>query len=526
MIKNPIITVPLTKIIYGLTTIYILLITVIVPLYHRDGFCLIGDRKYRLFFICSIVLIPLILLLLFVKHFSRREKVVFSVTDIFVIGYAGVVVISCMKSPYREIAIWGYDDWHMGTVTQLLLVGIYFAISRGWRWHLGIVKTFYAVSGIIFLLGVLNRFAIDPLHMLEGLEYWNKTHLLATIGNINWYSAYVCTVFPLGIYFFWAQLEKKKNWEKNMWGFLYCCVTFATLLTQGSESGIFTLFVVIVIFSYFSLESIDKYYRFLLINLILGGTACMMGLIYSLCDKQQIYFAVDLAIDKVLLHPFWWVYSGILVVLLIRYHRKKDVAFRKDFQPIWIYGMTVVSVLMIFVVIIHNKNEQIIPALNQITILNINKDWGSGRGLLWSIVGKAYKEMPLINKIVGVGADCFGPYLYEHHAQSLQGFLAEWWGNAIVANAHNEWLNVLINNGFLGIVTYIGIFITSIYRWIRSRGQAEVLIGLSICVAGYMIHNTVSFQQVVVTPIIFVILGMGEGVLRSEVNNAQNLKEI
>lgn len=536
MEKEQTITIPLTKIIYVITTIYILLITVILPLYHRDGFCFIGDRKYRLFFISSMILIPVILLLLFVKHLALKEKIILSVTDICAFGYACVVIVSCMMSSYREIAIWGYEDWHMGTITQLLFVGIYFIVSRGWKWHSGIVKTVCAVSGAIFLLGIMNRFAIDPLHMFEGLEYWNKTHLLATIGNINWYSAYACTIFPMGVYFFWSQPVKAKRRERHILTFVYCSVAFATLMTQGSESGLFTLLAVFAAFSYFSLESKDKRYRFLLMNVILGVTACLLGIFYRLCDKEQIYFAADLAIDKILLQPIWWVYTGIMIVLLMGYylmnHKAEDtcksgekaagisdagrIRQTEKYQRIWVYCMIGIFMIIGITVFLHKINEQIFPILNQISVLNMNKDWGSGRGLLWSVVCKAYIEMPWIKKIFGAGADCFAPYLYTHYAQSLDGFLAEWWGNAIVANAHNEWLNVLINNGLLGMLTYAGIFTTAIYRWIRNRRQAEVLIGLSICVIGYMIHNTVSFQQVVSTPVIFVILGMGEGLLRKD----------
>ncbi len=543
MKKEQTITIPLTKIIYVMTTIYMLLITVIVPLYHRDGFCFIGDRKYRLFFISSIFLIPVILLLLFVKHLALKEKTVLSVTDICAIGYACVVTASCMMSTYREIAIWGYEDWHMGTITQLLFVGIYFAVSRGWKWHTGIVKAVCAVSGAIFLLGVMNRFAIDPLQMFEGLEYWNKTHLLATIGNINWYSAYACVIFPLGIYFFWSQPVKEGRWNRQLLKVVYCSIAFATLMTQGSESGLFTLFVVFTAFSYFSLESKDKRYRFLLMNVILGVTACMLGIIYRLCDKEQIYFAADLAIDKIILQPVWWVYTGVVMVLLMGYylknHRVKPACKSGEteavisdadrilqsgkYQRIWVYCVTGMLILIGITVFLHNRNQQIFPVYNKISVLNMNKDWGSGRGLLWSVVWKAYIEMPWIKKIFGAGADCFAPYLYTQYAQLLDGFLAEWWGNAVVANAHNEWLNVLINSGMSGMLTYAGIFMTAIYRWVRNRGRAEVLIGLSICLVGYMVHNTVSFQQVVVTPIVFVILGMGEGLLRENaILNARN----
>ncbi len=526
MEKEKTITIPLTKIIFVITTAYILLITVILPLYHREGFCLIGDRKYRLFFISSVLLIPVILLLLLVKHLALKEKTLLSVTDICVFLYAGIVLLSCVLSPYREIAIWGYEDWHMGTITQLLFAGIYFAVSRGWHWHMGTVKGIWIASGLIFLLGILNRFAIDPLRMFEGLEYWNKTHLLATIGNINWYSAYACVIFPIGLYFFWSEPVKTKRRKRQILNFAYCSVAFATLMTQGSESGLFTLLAVFAAFSYFSLESQDKRLRFLQMNVILGVTTCLLAVFYCLSDKEQIYFATDLAIDKILLHPIWWVYTGIMGFLLIVHYLLKSAGKTagisdtdrkrqtEKYQRIWISCMAGIVMIIGIIVFLHKIEEQIFPILDQVAILNLNEDWGSGRGLLWSVVCKAYIEMPWIKKMFGVGADCFAPYLYTYYAQSLSGFLAEWWGNAVVANAHNEWLNVLMNNGIFGLLAYAGIFVTAIWRWLRRRAHTEVLLGLSICVMGYMLHNTVSFQQVVSTPIVFVILGMGEGLLR------------
>ena len=93
-------------------------------------------------------------------------------------------------------------------------------------------------------------------------------------------------------------------------------------------------------------------------------------------------------------------------------------------------------------------------------------------------------------------------------------------GDARLTNAHNEWLTVLVNVGICGFLTYVTVFVTAVYRQLKADKSRETALVSAVCVIAYTIHNMVSFQQVIGTPIVFILMGMGEGIL------CRNMEEI
>ncbi|MDE7045070.1 MAG: hypothetical protein K2O97_08700, partial [Acetatifactor sp.] len=78
----------------------------------------------------------------------------------------------------------------------------------------------------------------------------------------------------------------------------------------------------------------------------------------------------------------------------------------------------------------------------------------------------------------------------------------------IYANAHNEWLNTLVNLGILGVAALAGIYIGGMKRY------RKVLLGMLV-IAMYGINSLISFQQVLSTPLLFMVLGLCEYQMRS-----------
>ena len=89
------------------------------------------------------------------------------------------------------------------------------------------------------------------------------------------------------------------------------------------------------------------------------------------------------------------------------------------------------------------------------------------------------------------------------------------WENAIFSFVYNEWLNMLVNEGILGALAYLGIFVTAFYGLWKRKDDKLIMIVL-LAIAGYMANATFSFQQVVSTPLMFAVLGMGEQLIRSK----------
>lgn len=128
---------------------------------------------------------------------------------------------------------------------------------------------------------------------------------------------------------------------------------------------------------------------------------------------------------------------------------------------------------------------------------------------------KSFQDGDLFQKLFGVGPDCYGMYVYEHIPVSNYIKQDGHWKKAIFTNAHNEWLNQLVNTGILGVISYGGIFASGLIRYVkRSKHDSFYYVGI-MAILLYGVNSLVSFQQVLNAPILFLILGMCESRARN-----------
>jgi O-antigen ligase len=116
------------------------------------------------------------------------------------------------------------------------------------------------------------------------------------------------------------------------------------------------------------------------------------------------------------------------------------------------------------------------------------------------------------HRIFGVGPDCFNSYAKAYHRDEVKLM----WGDKLLTNAHNEWLTMLINGGVLGAAAYVGIYVTAAVRFLRGRGRNYLLTGIAASCVSYMCYNFFCYQQVLCTPFIFILMGIGEYILRRQ----------
>ncbi|MCR4690365.1 MAG: O-antigen ligase family protein, partial [Lachnospiraceae bacterium] len=137
--------------------------------------------------------------------------------------------------------------------------------------------------------------------------------------------------------------------------------------------------------------------------------------------------------------------------------------------------------------------------------------WGNNRGVSWRCSLGAFCKENILQKLFGVGPDSFGEYIYMYYKADFDRVL----GSHISQDcAHNEWLNTLINLGILGLVAYMGIFITSFKACMNEAKRHPYLYGIAIAIVAYFLHNFFCYQQIICTPTIFILMGMARSVIR------------
>ena len=115
------------------TEIYLVIMLVVYPLFMGRGYEELLFKKWALFLYASLAYVAVSVVCGAAAFCGKREnrRKAWILTDWFVLTYLAAVLISYVGAYDRETAFWGIDTWYMGLVTQLLLIGIYFGVSRG-----------------------------------------------------------------------------------------------------------------------------------------------------------------------------------------------------------------------------------------------------------------------------------------------------------------------------------------------------------------------------------------------------------
>ena len=495
------------------------------------------------------------------KEIQQNENVFFdflenlSTLDYLVLIYGICVCLSYAFSNFKEYAWRGAAGWEMGFCSQLIFVATYFILSRKNEWLASIgrrgskkeygyfVSTILGIhllaSSLVFMFGILHRFDMDPLGMYLGLELNQKIEFLSTIGQATWFSSYVCTTFAIGVVLFFIS---EKIWIRVVSG-VYTVLSFGILVTQNSDSAFIAIAGILLLLGYFSLSKIETWIRFLQIVSLMWGTFAGIGMLQRVfvdwaipLDTLSVFFSQSM---------FTW---GMLLLSLLMYffyekynkedvkkEKKEKLSYRKkkDFvdkderckrimqitKKIY-QGMLIVLVVGFLVTIIFIYLNTKGYLLNWFGYQNIHPylffdyHWGSNRGSTWMITWQAFLQMPFYQKLFGVGPDSLSEYLYS--VPDISDLLRSLWGNMRLTNAHNEYLNSLMCYGMVGLASWCGVLFGGITYFYKKAKENPFMIGFALCIMSYACHNIFCYQQVCCTPFLFILLGIGESLTKSE----------
>lgn len=490
--------------------IYLVIIFTVFPFYMKEGYVNLGNHKFYFFLYASLICVLLLLvsgIIPFIKEFSK-DKIAgnpFKTTDIFVILFAIITIISYAFSDYRYEAFLGTDGWYMGFMTIMLMLSLYILISKLWLFNYTVLVLPLIASFVAFLLGLLDRFSV----YIIPLEIRNPS-FISTIGNINWFMGYYSVFVPIGIgaYLF---LKPQKH-EKLVSYFLtvYVIISFIAGFAQGSES-VLLFDVALFMGLLFIIRKMDTGYEAWFKLLGLWGMSLLIFRIMKYLFKGLYNYdsqgALSLFTDNGTIAVF------VILMSLTGYTTfKNGVSERKSRIFYRIIMSLPAAVLILWFVLAILRTKGIILTNIDSSVLILNQDFGHGRGRAYISAFDAIGYMNFKELIIGAGPDCFSSFLYSF--SDVGACLKSYWPNDILTNAHNELLTMLVNEGFLGMITYGGIYVSFIVTGIR-RSTKPFLMTVILMVFTYLIHNMISFSQIMNTPYIFIWMGIGAAYLKS-----------
>ena len=177
----------------------------------------------------------------------------------------------------------------------------------------------------------------------------------------------------------------------------------------------------------------------------------------------------------------------------------------------------------------YDENKAIIPMSNLFQPIDINKpietfgfkgmeSWGSGRGYIWS------RTFPLLKNRIFLGS---GPdtYMIVFPQDDIIGKV-RYWGKPyiMVDKAHNLFLQTGVNTGVISMLALTFIFawfiVTNFLLVLKGPAPAEekwlfgMRVGIFAGVCGYMVVSLATDSTVSVSPVFWIVLGLGAALQR------------
>ena len=532
---------------------YCFIFFIAMPLFYHNKYYDIGDFKYKMFMYLTVTFLSSAFLLLFcylIYLISQRKITLasvrnainsMSVTDCMVLAFAVISIMSFVFSPNRtsdyptffllkggeETPVvnlpWeGYSGWNMGLRSQLMFVAIYFLVSRFFMksWKNDLLRIMLASAFIVFFLGVLNRFHVDPLDVYKDLSEFYVNRFLSTLGQATWYSSFMVVLLPVGMALFLYNDDHKSI--ANILLTCYVAIGGATFVTQNSDSAYPAFAGIIVVMFAVSFESNERFLKFIEMMIIMLGAMKIVGIFQMIFPERLTELdSLSLFVSQ---SPLTFVLLFVLIGLFILIWKKAgkgsfDITRYKKVRNIIIACIIACIPLGITVGYLNTKGLLPTDALKGVEYLTFNDNWGNNRGYTWRNTVEVMKE-PLWRKmaLTGPGPDCYPTVIYasEERATALYSF----WNGEIVVCAHNEWLNMLFNEGIMGFITYTGIFVSAFIAFARRPGSAVTTAGMA-AILGYFLHNMFCYQQILCTPMIFCVIALCCFALREQDRNVK-----
>jgi len=433
------------KIQASLVGIYLNLVVLGLPLIINNGYYNITETKSFYFVVLSLLLVVSAFINTLTK-LAKEKRLIFQYIplDLPMLLFGMLCVLSAVLSTY-QLDVWiGEKSRYQGTVIILVYVIVYFIVSRNYFFSQNFLLCLVFAFSVVSFLAVLNCFDIDFLGFYNILSAENKSKYVSTIGNVNFYSSYMCLIFPVLVCGY-CQTEKRSS--KLIYTFALIIGSFGMMVTSSESFAVgFAVSMLIIPLLFNDVERIKKYCVAILLILL---STQVYSLIYRFTDNKNVEISQLL---NIFVSP---VVSGAFILLvgvslLLLYKKPECLGIFKK-----IYTSFIVFIVSLVILSFVLSNTIGLGALDK--VFKISEDWGTYRGGIWKQLVKLYSDFSDKEKLFGVGPEALHNISYPLEAH----------GNKNLDQAHNEYLQYLLTTGIFGILSYISVIVTVLISVIK-----------------------------------------------------------
>ncbi len=498
-----------------LARIYVVVMLCLFPLYlNAEKYFSLTKHKAVFFFVATILAFVGIPILFFTQFDgtslikSQKKRFSLSFAGWALAGFLFVTLLSSVFTPYPGRVFWGYTERYDGLMTQLLYAGIFCFVLLYYRPREWDFAAFAISSILVSAIGILQYYEMDflklfPHDVLPGLT--GKTIIFrTTLGNIDVVSSYLSiTVVFFGILY--ARHESKFR-------LLYLAagaINTYMLVVAGAEAGIVGALAAFVLCLPFVMTDLKSFARLML----LGGTYALMIFLFNTGNAEP---------DTVhVLGSRWFLIAAALLVfggaLLLVSRQIKAVP--KEATMRWVGASLTVLILITGVVALeHIGKDPATGTLYQAREMlngNMQDEFGSYRGYVWNRSIQLLKEdTPMGQLLIGSGPDTFVDR-FETFKEESTTLLNQYYDKA-----HNEYLQILICQGILGLAAYLAFLGAVLLKAIKPAFEHPLLLACLLACVSYLVQAFFSISLPISAPALWILLGIAAMLSRGQGDTA------
>ncbi len=478
------------------------------PLLFDDLFFNINRFKHAVY--CYSAYLGLVAYMLFCymkrKNMTGRiyEPFAFSLADWGMLAFSVICAISCALSHDPQSAFTGDEGRKSGLLFILAMSAMHIIVSRAPNAGKRAVEGLLISGTLVALLGVLNFFYIDPFGFYgPRLSENSVPRFISTIGNIDFFAAFLCLYLPCVMVFC-----VKAQGIKSFLCFPAIAIGACAIVAARADGA-----MVALTFSFFSCLLFGVQSRKTLSRAFFAMAAALFGftVIAILIEAHPDgYMSLEKSLQEYLIKSPAFMGAGAVLLLGASYalYRSKKLTISKKTARFLRRLLWFIFICMVFalvsVFIYYSFVDTETELSGAMKLFRFTDKWGTHRGGVWVRCMKLYAQSPLRVKLVGLGPDLLKKPLADAYGKEIIAYC-----NLSFDNAHNEIIQYLLTFGALGLVAYLLFVLGGMHTIYLRMKQCPYAAAAFAATATYLIHALVTVNQPITTPLLFLLLSAG-----------------
>ena len=486
-----------------LTWAFIMVFLLIFPLFvDGTGYAKITEAKYHFFVWTTSIYLGLIFLgyiaaLLMGEVKFPSLKQVFknsSLTQKTIAAFLLVVMVSAAFSPYK-VFMWVGIGRYDGLLTILLYCLTFFTVSTFGKldkWH---ILGFMVSMSVLSVIGLFQYFGVNVFGLYPtGYNFLNSS-FITTVGNINMTSGMLCIAIPLFVTTFIVSKDRYRF--LSLAAGALCLFVEVICRTDGGLVGLAVSFLILIPIV---LNTKERFANGLIAGFVLSAVLALKSIL-TVTFKGNAHICSVSVTSTTYICIVAMAVCTVLWAVLKMFQKKINIS-RKMMSGI--LSTVVIVVVVGGIAAVYFEGDRFskgpIYEMSQMMHGNFNDRFGSSRMFVWKRCIPLIKENP----IIGTGPDSFLNVFMNRYTEDIEAARM----NVSFDFAHNDYIQIMINYGILGLIAYLTALFGAAKRGLSaSKFNPKVLI-LGSAVLCYCVQIFFSFSIVMVAPVFWILFAL------------------